>query len=82
MSKYLEMLKELERKVLVKNGYITIKTPSGWDYEIELSRICGERAILGWLRHLSEKTWFTSKHACDFIDAACRYNNIDPHELP
>jgi hypothetical protein len=40
-------------------------------YEVDLDRIAGERALLGWTRHLAGKTWMTTHYLAKFIDAVC-----------
>jgi hypothetical protein len=47
------------------------------EYAFDAARIYGPLDAIKWLRHLSQKTWFTPQHAVDFIDALAAYLRID-----
>lgn len=48
-------------------------------YEIDLDR-CGDyRELVGWLRHLAEKTWATTDLLVDIMDAWSTATGMDVH---
>ncbi len=59
----------IKTPVLVKETKTTIKlvTPFGNYYEIERSRANTPEKLLGWIAHLSEKTWVTPEHIRQLI---------------
>ncbi len=63
--------------VNVVDGTVHIVTSRGMlDYEFEADRCKTAVDIIRWLRHLSAKTWFTSRHAVAFIDEMCELRGI------
>ena len=68
--------------VSVDDGTIYLNTCNpGWKYPIELWSAASHEAILGWIIHLSGKTWVTRRHIREFVYAACRANglSVDPY---
>ena len=56
-------------------SYIDIETREGYDdYFIELDRIRNDTEILGWVKHLSGKTWMTAWKIQQFINKMQQYN--------
>ncbi|MFH1743233.1 MAG: hypothetical protein ABIH23_29865 [bacterium] len=47
-------------------GYITINIE--YPYDIELTRIPDEAALLEWVQHLTEKTWMNTEYLWEFIE--------------
>lgn len=53
---------------------------TAWNsYEIKLTRIKDEAALLRWLHHLLCKGWFTPRLATGFIEAVCNHNGWAYH---
>jgi hypothetical protein len=66
------------RRWTIEGGYI-FTTAGGYEYAIELTRCNTALKILGWVRHLSDKSWATSKVLRDFIDTASHAAGVDCH---
>lgn len=47
------------------------------EYYIDLQRCNTPEKILGWLVHLSEKTWIEKKHLVKFCKLAAKENKIE-----
>jgi hypothetical protein len=45
-----------------------VLTGGGYPYEIDRERINTAPKLVGWIRHLSAKTWFKAKDAMELID--------------
>ena len=70
----------LDRQVQVKEGHIVLNsTPENElaEYNIALNRCDTPAKLLGWIRHLSEKTWLTMDMLDRFIAVACFENKIE-----
>ena len=70
----------LDKQVQVKEGHIVLNsTPENEqaDYNIELSRCDSPEKLLGWIRHLTEKTWLTMDMLDRFISVASAENKIE-----
>ena len=63
----------MEKEVVLKDDFITLH---GW-YHIGLDRIKTPRDLLGWVHHLSEKTWFTTELCNEFIERIAELKNFD-----
>ena len=76
---------ETTNKKLVKvdkaNHCIDLAMPSGgFLYSIGLDRINTNAKLIEWLRHLSEKDWFTASHARQLIAITIRIcPDVQPH---
>lgn len=55
-------------KMVIEDGYLTIKHRKGFDYDIALERIDSYKKIVGWIAHLNEKTWFTQDVLSCFLN--------------
>lgn len=51
-------------------------------YWIDRRRINNTRDLLAWIRHLSEKRWFTNEHLEEFILVWGRVHNVNFYGLP
>ncbi len=51
-----------------------------WAYPIEISRIPEPLALVNWIQHLCEKTWFNQWDARTMIDIVCDYRDWDQHQ--
>ena len=73
-----EFNEDLERvkPVKIEGDYVIITHSRGVEYDIEKSRCASHAKILGWVRHLSDKCWFTQEMCRLFIDMACEINGI------
>ncbi|MGD9128730.1 MAG: hypothetical protein PVH19_15245 [Planctomycetia bacterium] len=77
--------KETVSKKLVKvdreNHCIDLATPSkAYPYWIDLDRIDTNAKLVEWLRHLSEKDWFTASHVRQLIAITTRIcPGVQPH---
>lgn len=70
----------LDKQVQVKDGHIVLNsTPENEqaDYNIELCRCDSPEKLLGWIRHLTEKTWLTMDMLDRFISVASVENKIE-----
>lgn len=74
--------KRMEILVSVKEGHIVIDLDeligTGGDYNIPLDKCSTPTEIIGWVKHLSEKTWMTNDVMGRFVSVACAENGIDP----
>ncbi len=64
----------------MKEGHIVLNaTPENElaDYNIALSRCDTPEKLLGWIRHLSKKTWLTMDMLDRFISEACHENKVE-----
>lgn len=63
----------------VADGHISLADYPGDtpNYDIALDRCNTPEKVLGWVYHLSEKTWITSDHIRAFIKMACREHGFD-----
>lgn len=70
---------EIDKKIYVIEGHIVINVLGNVEseYNIPLIGCSTPQGILGWVRHLTEKTWMTPKLVRRFIDVACKQSNID-----
>jgi hypothetical protein len=63
--------------VRLERGWVIVATDwheiRGDSYDIRLTRIATPLQLLGWVHHLSSKTWFDSDVAGDLIDVVCRH---------
>lgn len=51
-----------------------LPTGNGTAYEIDVCRIPNKACLLGWVLHLSEKRWVTTKLLGEFVECVCRNN--------
>ncbi|WP_156181038.1 hypothetical protein [Desulfovibrio sp. TomC] len=66
--------------VYVENGVVCIKhTPDNSPYPIEVDRCNTYPKIVKWVAALSEKPWCSCEVINDFIETACKENNLDYH---
>ena len=61
--------------------HIELLTPSGYMYPIELSRISSPQQLIGWILHLSDKTWFTADHLRMLILLATKRQGWSPYTI-
>jgi hypothetical protein len=52
-----------------KRGEYRLQTGSGW-YAFDEDRCRTPAELLAWIHHLTDKTWFTSRHAHQLIELA------------
>ncbi|WP_158755343.1 hypothetical protein [Dyella sp. S184] len=77
-EKYKKHFEELAKTVLVKDGHIVINVHN--EYNIALSSCNTHEKILGWVFHLTEKTWISRDVLRRFILVACHENGLKvPH---
>ena len=55
------------RRMIVDGGYLVIKPFDKCAYPIALDRVNSPHKIVVWIRHLSEKTWWTNSMCLEFI---------------
>ena len=71
----------MEKIISVKEGHIVIDQfelfGSGGEYNIPLEQCSTPTEILGWVKHLSEKTWVTNDVMRRFVSIACEELGID-----
>lgn len=72
------MLSERREPFVVLNDgyYIFRKYARRATYDVEEDRIRTPLHLVQWIRHLSEKSWFTGSHAIDLIDACAKKNKF------
>lgn len=73
--KILNEHEEEKAKVEIKDGYVTLRFEG--EYDIALSRIETERALLCWVNHLSEKEWMTSYRLNIFIERVAEFRGFN-----
>lgn len=69
----------LEQQVFILDGHIVIAVNvncEGSEYNIELARCNTPEKILGWVFHLTKKTWMTKVILIRFIEVACQAHSI------
>jgi hypothetical protein len=59
----------LENCWRLEGSYLVTRVLDCDTYEVDLGRCNTAREFLGWCKHLSEKTWVTSKVLGDFVTA-------------
>lgn len=64
----------------VKSGYFVLlqdatesKRTYPREYQIEVGRIKTHEHLIGWIRHLTEKVWFSIEHCEDFVACVCKH---------
>lgn len=67
-------IKSEDKQIEVKEDHIVINVV--YEYNIPLNRCRNYTEILGWVLHLSEKTWVTSKLLRRFIHVALKANEL------
>lgn len=65
----------MPKQVYVKNDTIVINV--NYEYNIEISRCDTAEKLLGWVHHLTEKTWMTNEAMRSFIEIACKESGIE-----
>jgi len=65
---------ETDKLFIFKN-----RESDGQEYEIQKQRIRSAEDIVGWVFHMTEKTWITNDHIHLFTALASRYLNLDIH---
>lgn len=55
--------------VVFKRGEYRLQTGNAW-YTFDADRCTRPAELLAWIHHLSDKTWFTSRHAHQLIELA------------
>ena len=50
-----------------------------YPYEVDLDRLPTPAHLIGWVRHLSKKTWMSTDLIAEFIDRVCQTKGWDPH---
>jgi len=50
-------------------------------YAIPLDRIAAPLQLLGWILHLSEKSWINAPRIAAVIQATCAHYGWDPHAM-
>ena len=65
-EKYLASEKNLNDGIRVEGGHVVLLW-GGCEYNIEEGRLETERALLGWVYHLSEKAWMDCSKIRKFI---------------
>ena len=76
---------EQEQEILAKQCYVEddcIVIDVSHEYPIALRRCATPEAILGWVDHLSSKTWITNGVIRRFILLATQHHGITIHPLP
>lgn len=66
----------MTKRVFVRDGQIVL-ADGGFEYPIDLNRCKSAEALLGWLSHISEKSWVTTEHIHDLITLASTENGIE-----
>ena len=61
------------------NDSEVIRANPDYLYEIGLDRIPTPLALLNWIHHLSQKSWFTTFQAYHLIDKICDIKGWDHH---
>ena len=61
--------------IYLEDGYLILDFCG--KYEISTDRISTPEQVLGWVCHLSEKTWMTKERLYNFIDKCGMVNNTD-----
>lgn len=70
----------LDKQVQVKDGCIVLNaTPDNTlaNYNIELNRCDTPAKLLGWIQHLTEKSWLTMGMLDRFVSRASHENGIE-----
>lgn len=75
MKRATEQEKELQKIVTVSDGEIVINV--AYPYKVALDRCDSHEKILGWVLHLSPKTWMTKDVLERFVRVAVRENGLD-----
>lgn len=52
---------------------ISLRDGSVCGYQIEWPQIDTKLKLLGWIRHVSEKSWATASMVSEMIDAVCTH---------
>jgi hypothetical protein len=71
---YKKHMEELEKTVSVKEDHIVINVH--YEYNIAISSCDTYERILGWVYHLTEKTWISRDVLRRFIQVACHESKI------
>jgi len=78
MDEYRKHAEYLARVVSVREDHIVVNV--SFEYNIPLVRCSSYAEILGWVNHLTEKTWMSTEVLRRFIVVACNANKLDvPH---
>lgn len=65
--------------VVLHDGYVGLRIyPEGGEYPIEHARMKTNKAVLGWVYHISKKRTVTREHIRAFIEAAERIRKGTP----
>ena len=65
----------VESHITIEDGFITLDY--AYPYDIELSRIPDERALLHWVHHLSGKTWMNNDRIAEFIGKVSAFKKFN-----
>ncbi|CNK98437.1 hypothetical protein [Yersinia aldovae] len=65
----------LARQIYIQDGYITINV--AYEYNISLEACATHEALLGWVVHLSDKTWMDLDLMKHFIQIAAHANKLE-----
>jgi hypothetical protein len=74
-EKYLKSMEDLAKTVMVKDGCIVINVH--YEYSIQISRCNTHEKILGWVYHLTEKTWMSRDILRYFVQVSCRESGLN-----
>lgn len=74
ISEVREEMEALERQVTIVDDFIVLNVSS--EYSIPISECDSAEKLLGWISHLTEKTWMTMPVMARFISVAARASNI------
>ena len=77
---YLKEMEELRKRIRIEDdGYITIDIV--YPYEFEVDRCNTPLKLLGWVYHLSEKTWATKDVLSMFILVVSEHFGWEIHSV-
>lgn len=71
------MIFQLSGAVSFDDGYCLIKHPSGHVYDFSIKKIRTAEQLLGWVRHLAEKSWITGPMLFDVVTGISSINDIN-----
>ena len=74
-EQFFEAEQRLQKQVAVKEGHIVINVT--YEYNIALDTCRSYENILGWVLHLTEKTWMTNEILERFILLACHESGLE-----
>lgn len=71
------MIFQLSGAVSFDYGYCFVKHPSGHVYDFPIKKIKTAEQLLGWVRHLAEKSWITGPMLFDVVTGISSINDIN-----